>query len=1115
MVELLHESPALVPPAKAVDVAEFDTRIHDATTALAELSSQYQRFLPDNAGQKMVVKCYTQRHLIDTSELLDAIYELRDSPLSVQMLKQLYEFVEQHGGLDTQENIQIAMHKNLSFPDKILSITQQTGATADQQLAIIVLHEQLANIAVAQAKEFEWSLLQKRDSQEIANYLTAIQQRLESNTISVTKEIRTNANITPEIEESEAKLSLKQRLKFTRFNDGQLMLNINLLDNKETLSIFTAEAAMQPMRIQQKGNLHIRIPDQSLIKFQTATETALFQVSGIAEPTPIASSKNDADLDGVILLAFDKIWQWHRREFEHVDPEIILQLNTTLLELPKRENTGKIKSALREQLAALESKGFSTKSRIEIMDRVEGLNGRGMVLDQSLFALLEKNNRLSWEQWDYILANGRDKAALIHFFTGSGLLDSQGINLHPILTPFEKKLFAEKISEAIPADNIANMVRLFADGVPNVPELEAALRDFCYGAAAERRHQQIPFEIFQKSVTRFLEKSSLSSEEITAILANQDMTLRWLHAKVTKNFSGLAAENVKRVTALSIHDKVTISGAEAPRLRYDIEQKALILKASLAEILPHELHQYLQLRTQQGSFDREYCLNIEKIKNRELLESLLLVETNNSDLKQGYLSAEKVERVLYRYHLSTHVRDAENTMAATTLQLAARQLAEDIINNPQIDIVKFIKEEILKTTNFKEYEKNLTTTSIFNDAAQLEKLCIAIIHTPAQNAQPESQRFQKLLTTILWKTATKLATTQDEHSPVLTPGSSTGDILNAIFSQATITAEGFHGWGANDETIVPIVRTLSRAQEDPTLVVANNTMGASKSNLLNIRGIDPPLSFCGRGQDMKDYGKQLFALLCELDGVAFNSGMVFGHSMGGYEVLQTALDHAEEWIQTVFIALEPVLAKSDDIYGEYKHYISLLGASTGEVDRATVDKIAAIITKLVTTPDDLPALMQDIMVYFGQIKINEKVYSQLVKNSDPRVARAHSVELIQNRKDFHTNVTPILLENEGLSTAEKIYMAERLLQQVKIVIAQNDDVLKHQIALGKLLDDPEVPEENRAILADMVITLFGNHYGHLERTVYKSDDNPEMLTNQRRVARAMRLLRDANNQHQA
>ena len=139
-----------------------------------------------------------------------------------------------------------------------------------------------------------------------------------------------------------------------------------------------------------------------------------------------------------------------------------------------------------------------------------------------------------------------------------------------------------------------------------------------------------------------------------------------------------------------------------------------------------------------------------------------------------------------------------------------------------------------------------------------------------------------MLSTLFWNTSTKISQTKrDERGKQVNQPFTeftVQKLLTNLFAAPQVTVEGFHGWGANDETIVPLVSELTKEMGEPTLVIANNYMGASKTNTMELTNVEQPISVGGLGQDLTDYGSQLALVLSELDGVAHDSGdIVAGH----------------------------------------------------------------------------------------------------------------------------------------------------------------------------------------------------------------------------------------------
>lgn len=1093
------------PPFESNDETRFDDKVFSATQAIAGLCTAYNRFIDTTAGQKAVSVIYRNRHTENLDIVIQTAQALRVQPLSVDMLFALFEFVEDYTGISIETNIAETFKKNFEYAGALWQKMQQLHISQDNVLQIIVQHETLAKKSTKHAKQFELSILEMRSAAEVGAYLLAMERRIVDNTICVTKELTTTPELDPQPREDLDQIPASKRLEVSNGPLHKLLLTVNLLSEKESVYLFSTDQNVQPTKITKKGHVTIPMPAGSIIKVHTATETQLFSFNKTkAELVPLGFRNNDPDLDAILQLVFDKLWHWHVSEFEQVDATLLHSFSETLNKLPSRKNTGALKSTLRELLESIEPLGFPLAATIEIMDRVDGMNGRGMVIDQNVMALLEEKAKLDAKSWEFILDNCRDKQVLLDFF--------QGDSFSHQLSEIERKYVLKRIEGAIPSHSIANMVQLLTNHFPLEPKLSKDIADLCYYEAAQATQVRLSYDTFREQVKAIITTSEKYSEvEIADILKKQDMTLRWIHAKLTKNFSGLASEHLKKVTALSMTDTVKVSEIPTPRLRYDLEQKALIIKASLAETLPHDLHQYLQLRSLQGSFDREYCLHIEHLPNHAYLESLLRVELEPKDKKKNYIPAEKITKALFRYHLSSEAHTKNGESAQQTLSLAARKLAQDILANPTNDVISYFKENMVMTEAFKKLEREGKTDAIFSNVEQLQALCMSIFSTHTHEPTSEGQRFQRLLTSILWKISTNLSSSFSKNG-VRKPKDTIETALFSLFSQAEVTVEGFHGWGANDETLVPFVRPLAMEIKKPLMLVANNYMGASGSNMYQVPNLAKPLSFKGRGQDMIDYGMELVDVLAELDGIPHGKNTVLGHSMGGQIAGRAAVDHGEDWGETSYLALEPVAATSESEIPDpndpekiITHYISLLGASSEET-RPLAKKIAAIITKLVTSPEDLPDLIQSALVYLGRIKVNATVYNQLVEGSNPRVALAHYMELIRNRIDFHTHVTPILQENEAFSPEEKSYIATKLANKMKIVIAKNDDVLKHEFALWEFLEDPAVPVEHRAALAKMLVIISGNHYGHLENKVYPGTDNPENLRNTTIVARGAALL---------
>lgn len=1108
MEEKAHASQNTPLPPPTESQLKSEEMTFSATTAFTELCATYDVFLDSTAGKKAIPAIYINRDALNLPEIISIANDLKQMPLSVEMLQVLFSFVEKYTGIPPQENLSSAFKKNLELAENVLQYTNQLECDLPTQLHIVLLRNSLSKKNAKQAKQFELSILEKTNKTEIQTYLANMWTRLANDDVCITKEYAAVAEREPNHDKELLTSSLKDRFVIGKTPRQSIALTIHLLDDNESICLFSADAKGQPTKVIKKGQITIPVSAGDVVRINTATKTELFYISENGqELLPLGIPSGDTDLDAVLHIVFDALWQWHVREFEQVDAKLFRTFAETLCKLPLRKNTGALKSTLRELLHSIEPLGFPSDARVEILDRVDGLNGRGMVLDQNVMALLEKKGNLTFEQWNYLLDHGRNKATLLQFFENDTLNETQNGNIQQSLSEVEKKYIRTCIESAIPAHNIANMVRLFTNCFPLVPHLEKKIAKICYRFAAQTNSAAVPFEKFKQAVREtILDTNDYTETDIETILKTQDMTVRWLHAKSTRNFSELATENLRKITALSMTETVKVSEIPTPRLRYDLEQKALIIKASLAETLPHELHQYLQLRSLQGSFSREYCLNIENLPNHTYLESLLLVEMDKQDIKRKFIPADKITKALFRFHLGSESTKSDTEKVKITLELAAKQLAQNIIDNPENDIIAFIKKNIVRSQIFKKYETEGKTQTIFTDPTQLQELCITLFSDHVHENTEEGKRFQRLLTTLLWKMSTKINESKRKQE-TLKPSDATAAALFSLFSQAEITVEGFHGWGANDETLVPFIRPLSNELKRPTLLVANNYMGASGSNMFTVPNLTKQLSFRGRKQDMDDYGRDHVELLSELDGIPHGENIVAGHSMGGLVVLRTALDHGEEWGKTTYLALEPVISTADkeipnpnETEKTTAHYISLLGAGSADT-RPLAKKIAAIITKWVTSPEDLPDIVQNALVYLGRIKVNTTVYNQLVEGSNPRVALSHYMELITNRLDFHTHVTPILQENEALLAEEKSYLATKLANNVKIVISKNDDVLKHEFALWELLQDPAVSSEHRKILAKILLIISGNHYGHLETKVHLNADNPEHLPNTSIVAK--------------
>ena len=1012
---------------------------YEATESVASLCATHHDLLYPDIGRKTIATIGRSDGGVATAAAAEALV-LKNMPLSPSMLTKLYAFIETHTQISLTDQATAVLEKHSNNFEKLSAVLEKLAVTEQQKVFLIYLQTKLNKKSRRSSILFEEALQHLENNDELKEYLQEILIKVETSTLVTTKQISPLQSEKTTTTLREEALPLQERVRLSTNLKKETLFEATLKAN-EHITILPNQPDKVPIEIRGAGTTSLVVDFDAMVCLHSPESSRIIKLGKHTSASEVLSDTgHHTQQDALLQFCYDALWKWHTYEFVAVESTLITTLVAALSGIESRKNTGFHKDSVRTVLTDLESRGFPRRKSIEIMDRIDGFCGRSWQLDPSLFTYLEENKQATPEEWRALLKASTDKVTLAAHIEQLATEPEETTQTKLRLTKLEKEVFLESSKESIPAHNIENMVRLFSSFFTAVPALEKKMLHFCYNQATKFPSEQPSLTTFITQLSELIQESrgtttsetdTIKGQELTRdILASQEMMLRWLYGKVTKNFTQLARTHIKKITQLPATDEVLVNGRPTPRLRYDLSQKALIIKASLAETLPPQLHRYLQLHSQQGNFSREYILAIGDTPELKELNSLLLASVSKKDQQNSYLPARKVQQALFLFAVTNEKLKKETPQLIEIIQKVADALAEKIKNDTKSDVLQYIRTQLRKTPAFQQMAVLRPESDIFDDTEKSSQLLYESLTTiPTQKTQVDA-RFHALLSTLFWNTSTKISQTKrdEKGKQVNQPFTefTVQKLLTNLFATPQVTVEGFHGWGANDETIVPFVSELTKEMGEPTLVIANNYMGASKTNTMELTNVEQPISVGGLGQDLTDYGSQLALVLSELDGVAHDSGdIVAGHSMGGHVALQAALHHGSEWRGTSFLALEPVISSANKTITDpstgkkINHYISLLGASKGET-RQFSKKAAAIITELITNPESpLPDTIQDLLVFLGRIKVNSAVYSQLVEQSNLRAALSHYAELIYNRSTFHTHVTPILQEIRALTPEER------------------------------------------------------------------------------------------------
>lgn len=802
--------------------------------------------------------------------------------------------------------------------------------------------------------------------------------------------------------------------------------------------------------ITESGRYSLKIETNSIVRLVKNEEITLLLLKP-SEVTVLVDAYDKTPMAKMIRKLFGHVLEEHRVSFLPAQLEIMHAVLQSITEL-QQPNTILISlQSLEQLLRGFEKKGLPKKITVEILDVLAGHSTGGLLLKPHILDLITQQNKLSSDQWTQLFkvaGNKRELERLLQSLQKSNVLQESVV-----------ATITESITQATPGHNIAQLADVFVHSLntasTNAETLDqntTALLELCYVQKALDSEQQLSYREFKNKALRavfpkFEQIDIATKAALIDSFKDQELTLQWLYAEITGSFQELQHAQIRQALKLDLRETTGIVGRDFTKLRYDYEQNALIVAVSLSEVMPTALHQYMQMRTQQGSFFREYVIPLSSRPELSTLSSALREKPSTN----GFVAAEQVQRALLESTLSNY---------------GALEKKEEI--------------ELLLTKKARAYiaDKYLTNTPDEKE----ERVSAMVANITDILKGNKSLGEQKKLIANLAKTITA----QESKNICNT-------LLESIYTQCTMVITALHGWGGNSETSLPLSDAVGTACDEANkkvLIVAENYMGASGSNQVVIPGQSKPATFANGTQTLTEtYGTQLAPLLHKLNGASSTNleHRVLGHSMGGHVVLTTAVAIGDQFVNTRFIALEPVIStKNKKVVRDGKeilHYISLLGSEAAGDERGPIDKLAADLNQLVATGKDnsaLPELIKNGLVSAGDLlRINEIAYYRLVKNSDPRAAHAHGSELTHHRDSFHTHVTRMLQNVRAFTPAEKRALIA-LGNQVTIVLATEDDVLKWEIGFGDFYSDPALSAQEKELLEQNLTFIIGNHYGHLQ-----------------------------------
>ena len=518
-----------------VETSLFSDKKAETIKVAAELcNKKFSDFAHAKAAQKCTVGIYTTTENLEAlATITTQLAALAAAPLDIQTITAFFAFIEKYGHLSSLDQLKERLAA-AQFNENIA-----TDMSVEQGIKILFLYQTLKKRNPTSGTNFQKRIHHVAPGESVTQFINRVEEKIQTGTLVTTKVITTPVPLHSEPKLQSPVNPFTERVTIKAETDDSLQVEL-FIQNNESIYILSLEKGSTPQLIKGKGKLQHQIKKGSILKVETENEHNLFRLTEKQTLEMVREHSQKGPETKLLKFAFDSLWKWHQFEFTSINTELIETLETAIAGFEKRENSGFYKDQVKKVLAKLELEGFPKRIAVEILDRVQGISTGGWLLEPSFFDYLEKKKNLSPEQWHKLLSvasNREDLLTLIEEWSQEG-----------IFSPLEKMNFSNSIEQAIPGDNIEHFVQMFTTIFESTTSgtCNEKLLQYSYHCKALPTEKHPSFETFSRQVFHIISLSKHESLETSQAEAEnklrfkkQELTLRWLYAKITGSFGEL------------------------------------------------------------------------------------------------------------------------------------------------------------------------------------------------------------------------------------------------------------------------------------------------------------------------------------------------------------------------------------------------------------------------------------------------------------------------------------------------------------------------------------------------------------------------------------------------